>query len=837
MTLKTEENEPVDVVKYSKKICTKLQSEDRKQRKLALKELQTFLTEKNPDHENLRNIFNETQVYLVNTLRDKSEEVRETGISFLTFLIIDILPINDFYLTYIFPVLVERIGTVELIEDSEEIRLELLVFLSKIISKYTETEQLKPFLNDAVTILCETVKDRYPAIKEISCRCIVSLAKALPRDFHLQAESLIKPVLTCFNHQRFKVRVEGINCIGEILMHCTYKAVDMVMIPMAEKLFDSIPIVRRTVAQVAKKWLTEYRDRYSFFHKILPLLLTGLNDEVEETRKEATEFWETVGLQFQQENEKDLKDEMDFLIEPPKYYLDHLKRPNLGCRVLVQRHVGKIAPAIANELQSWQADVRFRCSQLLCSVALHSESLITMHLQSILPAMFSTARDDDLRVVDNIIRASEIIGLFVPFESWSKLVFPQIENCSHYGHITVLRSLIMGSPKDLIWSHLEEVTEILETDAICVSRKKKYQIEMVKCVEAICEKYQAKTESNVGYHLFKILVTTIALRDIENTHMGINLLENLRTTLNMENVTELWSSYLKKLLKEINIDPSVWTLVTTQCCIFELVLTESGEAFGEHLDDILPILKEVLDTNTDAECRLKMFLALTVAFEAKDTTLKKSSNLTQFFEEVIKDVFIPSLVWHAGRTAEAMRTMVATCLKTALSPAPNVDLFANGDSFQPLFDKLLPLLLSLVEDAAWKSRVLALECLVLLKQIAVQKNIWNSDSLIKIYPEMMKRLDDPTEKVREGTTRALVDIFEDCPDDFKAVHYKAHHDLIIDTLLIHFDDDEENIQDLIYDVLKTIAKINKEQLIAKLEKQKSLLHNQKGCESLIDALK
>lgn len=101
---------------------------------------------------------------------------------------------------------------------------------------------------------------------------------------------------------------------------------------------------------------------------------------------------------------------------------------------------------------------------------------------------------------------------------------------------------------------------------------------------------------------------------------------------------------------------------------------------------------------------------------------------------IFLEVFVPSLVWHAGKTAEAMRTMVATCLKTALSPAPNVDLFATCDSFQTLFDKLIPLLLSLVEDAAWKSRLLALECLVLLKNIAVLKNVWNTDSLVKIYP-------------------------------------------------------------------------------------------------------
>lgn len=41
---------------------------------------------------------------------------------------------------------------------------------------------------------------------------------------------------------------------------------------------------------------------------------------MEETRTEAHQLWEKVGLQYANENEKDLKDQMDFLLEPPKYY-------------------------------------------------------------------------------------------------------------------------------------------------------------------------------------------------------------------------------------------------------------------------------------------------------------------------------------------------------------------------------------------------------------------------------------------------------------------------------------------------------------------------------------
>lgn len=64
------------------------------------------------------------------------------------------------------------------------------------------------------------------------------------------------------------------NFTGDIIMHSSYKALEEAVTPLAERLFDQIPIIRRTVTQVAAHLLLEYRDRYSFFHKLLPLVLT-----------------------------------------------------------------------------------------------------------------------------------------------------------------------------------------------------------------------------------------------------------------------------------------------------------------------------------------------------------------------------------------------------------------------------------------------------------------------------------------------------------------------------------------------------------------------------------
>ncbi|XP_060523147.1 dynein axonemal assembly factor 5 isoform X2 [Cylas formicarius] len=814
----------------AKRICLGFQSQDRHVRKQCYKHLHNLLKNKELTNEDLKNVYCETHMYFINGLRDKTETVREEAIKFVTYLVAERLPLNDFYLTYIVPVILERIGTVELVEESEEIRLQMLQLLEIIIKRYTNTPQLKPFLNDAVLILSEIVKDKYPAIKELACKTVVELAKALPRDFHMQAESLLQPVLTCFSHQRYKVRVEAIKAVGEIIMHSSYNGIDQVVVPMAEKLFDQIPIVRQTVAQEAARWLLQQRDRYSFFHKMLPLLLTGLNDEVESTRIEAHKLWEMVGLQYQQENEKDLKDKMDYLYEVPDYYPKHLNRPNLGCRVLVQRNVSKIAGGLVNELTSWQEDIRVRCSQLLCSLVLHAEEDITFSLQTLLPPMYSAARDDDERVVANIIQASQIVGLFVDVKTWSKLVLPVIEDGPHYGHLIVLTGLIGGARTETICSLVSKICQILAEDHICCSRKKQYQLELLRCIKILMQKYTSSPEDNAGYNFFKIITTLISLKDPENVDINLQLYEDLATLLDLANKADLFCRYMNPLLLHINKSLKCWTAITDNACIFLTLISESNDAFATNQEILGDMLHEVLDSESDAELRLKVFYTLATLFDHKRDIFRNSDG---FFENLIGDVFVPSLVWHAGFTAESIRTMAATCLKYLLMPADSVKLFSSRQGIRSLMDKLIPLLLSLVEDASYRSRQVAIECLTLLKEISAKEDLWLNDDLLRIYPEVLKRLDDPTEKVRTCALQNLPRLFNDPPQEFLLPNFKAHRELIIDTLLTHFDDDEEMVQALVF-VLKVVGHMSKSELIKKIEVHRPLLRNQKGCKDIIE---
>lgn len=129
--------------------------------------------------------------------------------------------------------------------------------------------------------------------------------------------------------------------------------------------------MRKAVTAVVGDWLLHLRDRYSYFHKLIPVLLSSINDEIPEIRfwfflKKlhfdtflfsflkndisqaslilniiklinntacytvvfppffcrllAADLWKRAGAQWEKENEEDIKDKMDFLLSPPPHY-------------------------------------------------------------------------------------------------------------------------------------------------------------------------------------------------------------------------------------------------------------------------------------------------------------------------------------------------------------------------------------------------------------------------------------------------------------------------------------------------------------------------------------
>lgn len=454
--------------------------------------------------------------------------------------------------------------------------------------------------------------------------------------------------------------------------------------------------------------------------------------------------------------------------------------------------------------------------------------------------MYSAARDEDKRVVENITKASELLGLFVPYETWCQLILPTIEDGPHYGHLMVLAGLIRGSPKENIENNLLEPTKLLADPTISFSRKPAFQRELTNCVKATISKLPTASQE-VETHLFVIIICLISLKSNaeENNEINDKLLDDLVQTLPLDSTYELWSKNLSELLRIISKDPKSWMSTTPERCIFETILLKSGKAFVENLEKIGEILSNTLDVDADAEARLKTFIALSNTLKNKHGIFGDIQDCAtdKFLELLVENVFMPSLIWHAGATAEAMRTIAASCLLSAITPKENNssnNIFADATILADIWKKLLPLLISLCEDASSKTRALSLENLVAFKELLVENDyLWNTDGLISVYPEVLKRLDDPTNFVRVCAVKALAYVFKNCPEQFKSETFKAHHQMIMDTLLVHFDDDDDGFQESVMDVFKVLGEVCLPVVFERVERHRNTLRNKDGCDRIL----
>lgn len=91
-------------------------------------------------------------------------------------------------------------------------------------------------------------------------------------------------------------------------------------------------------------------------------------------------------------------------------------------------------------------------------------------------------------------------------------------------------------------------------------------------------------------------------------------------------------------------------------------------------------------------------------------------------------------MWHAGRSAETIRTITALCLYNALKTSSDVNLFDDVDLLSKVYETFVPLLISLLEDGSYRSRQLAIQNIATLKELSCKNGKWTLEDFLKIYP-------------------------------------------------------------------------------------------------------
>ncbi|XP_040918833.1 dynein assembly factor 5, axonemal-like [Toxotes jaculatrix] len=805
-----------------------LNEDNKATRKRALEQIKKETVDKGLSSSVLQEVFSVLLKPLLRCLSDPMERCRETAIAVITEFI-RCVPKPEESLPYLMPCLAQRLGEKEILEPAEELRLlavEMLSLTMEVCGKH-----LAPYLNEMINILQRTIVDPFPDVKRESCSCTVKFSKCVPEHFHMQAESLVKPLMQTIAHQHSRVRVSVIEATGAVIQHGTGKNVDDVLSHLAQRLFDDSPQVRKAVTAVVGNWLLHMRDRYSYFHKLIPLLLSSVNDEIPEIRLLAADLWRQVGAQWEKENEDDIKDKMDFLLSPPPFYPPGVERPGLGCRELVIRNLGRLVPAITHDVTDWLAPTRVRTSQLLSVLLLHAEDHSTQHLQPLLATLYRACTDTERDVVNNCLAAAKLLGTFVPPDVFLKLLLDHVTtpySCSHpWAPLMVLAAVLGGCSKPLLKPHLEQIANTLAQPDVCQEYQQVMYLEqLLACVDVLLCQCESDCGS-VSLQLLQVLVTVQSLStETTLSEKALESVQCLCKVQDLDSVMDLYRQHMGQLLDWLSASVNTWSSYSPQRLQLHIIVIQSGPVMGEFLSQLMPLLRCCLQPDKDPEMRLSVFTMLAKLLLDAANTLDSQGHFCDESERFLCDVLLPNLVWHAGRTAAAVRTSALSCLLALL----------HGGAITPgqllcLEEKLSPLVLSALEEDSQMARLFACRSVsTILRLIGTSLH---PEAHNKMYPELLKRLDDSSEEVRGVALQALGQWLSSLSKDYNPELCAPHLQLLFQQLLLHMDDPNASVQDQVLEILKKGSSVHpallKREVEAVRDKQRSPLY----CDQLL----
>lgn len=817
-----------DVVHKMNRDIQMLGDPNKMARKRTVEKISKEIVNNNYTEDVMDALFNELSKPLLKLYADPIDRTRELSIDLITRML-SLISKPEEYIGYIISTMHQRLADDKILEPTEEIRYLLVDSLSKLIDICSKS--IGVYIDEVIQILKTTIVDPFADVKKMSCVCTNKLAVCAPQRFYQQGESLIPSLLKSLSHQHYKVRITVVKTIGVTIIGTSGKAVDEVFTHLAQRTFDHSAPVRLAVVDVVGNWLIKLMDRYSFFHKLLPLLLSGLSDDMKEIRDKSRSHFIKAGELYETENEKDFKEKKEYDIT--KHFEDLIthERPNLGCRALVNRNFSKILPAITNDITDWTPATRIKCSGLLYHLVYYCEDYVTMHMEALSQCLYRAAQDEEKVVVKQVIETAELVGLFVEANVYCKMILPYIASVSSApvalsSALSVLSAYIRGGSYRQLADQMENITETLASPDICCTLNESCQSSMLSCIQAIVNK-NGINHADISCHLFTITLNLISLtknEDFKKETTGI--MDKLSVQINMKDRFDLFIKHGAPILIKLKESCDLWSSQSTGFITYTSLLAECGSSLSSLLDEGIPIFMICTQPSKDAVMRQQLFSLLTqlVIDNSNDDSIV--TQLQSYAIKLIKECILQNIVWQAGRTAAALRSVVMALLWAVLQARAITDAH-----MKECFNDMYKHMTSCLDDYNETTRMMSIK--VILKLLQVCHAAIEVDQLHVIYPELLKRMDDSVDENRIVTCYAFSAYFKALPANYDINFYQAHLEFIYKTLLIHLDDPRENIQDAVLETLKDGACIHSN-LLKKLTNDARLKHRTKYyCDKLL----
>lgn len=215
------------------------------------------------------------------------------------------------------------------------------------------------------------------------------------------------------------------------------------------------------------------------------------------------------------------------------------------------------------------------------------------------------------------------------------------------------------------------------------------------------------------------------------------------------------------------------------------------------IKDVNHILKKSLHPDRDVQLRTKFLLLIPEIFTSSKQTANENNQLEflqNCFEDITNEMIFPNIAWRAGRAASAIRMTAIASLALLMQ----ADLSTKIEIKQMTLEKLLSMMSSNLDDDNKQTRLYV--CKTLLVLLCLHGRKFSKDQLHKLYPELIKRLDDQNDEIRFEILKIFTVYFDALSfgEKYDSQLYQAHLQMIYENLLLYLDDSNIEFQNKIF---------------------------------------
>lgn len=259
-----------------------------------------------------------------------------------------------------------------------------------------------------------------------------------------------------------------------------------------------------------------------------------------------------AGSQYYLENQNELQ-QLNIIEDIPANYPDHLMRPTIGCRALVQRSL-QVLNSVLHEMEDWKEDVRLHSTKLLLQIAIHCEEHLAAKYYDINAVLCKTCNDPEPLVAKHAIEVAKLVGHFVEAKTWSKFAHDELRiRQNKLGVLKCLNALHENSSDVERYRNLEELSVIFLDTSICHNNSEVFQLELMKLIEALLKGLPKDAETVFKNLYVVVLKSTAVSYDSEAVRsFGLKLLQRL-SEIRDKTLNELHKLQLKSALDTLDL--------------------------------------------------------------------------------------------------------------------------------------------------------------------------------------------------------------------------------------------------------------------------------------------